>query len=217
MNDGIVGALVQLPLFEAAWVLYLLLILSLISVAVTIERWWFYRTHRVDADEVAQRLDALLAQGDFQGASDYLAQYDSLETNVARFGLQAHARGPEAVEELLRGAESRERLRYGRRLSFLATVGSNAPFIGLFGTVLGIIRAFQDLSSDLGNAAGTVMVGISEALVATAVGLLVAIPAVIAYNVFTGMVKAVASNGTLIARTLMSQLKSDDVGGGEAS
>ncbi|MGF1511320.1 MAG: MotA/TolQ/ExbB proton channel family protein [Myxococcota bacterium] len=209
MSDGLVGTLVQLPLFEAAWVLYLLLVLSVVSVAVMVERWWFYRSHRIDLDDVAQRMDALLEQGDFQGAWEFLGQHDSFETNVARFGLQAHARGPEAVEELLKGAEGRERLRYNRRLSFLATVGSNAPFIGLFGTVLGIIRAFQDLSSDLGNAAGSVMVGISEALVATAVGLLVAIPAVVAYNLFTGTVRRVASNSNLLARTLMSQLKAD--------
>ena len=211
-NEGLIGTLVQLPIFEAEWVLYLLLILSLLSVAVMAERWWFYTKHKVDADALAERLDALLAAGDFQGASAFLSEHDSLETNIVRYGLQAHAQGPEAVEERLKGAESRERLRYGRRLGFLATVGSNAPFIGLFGTVLGIIKAFQDLSVDIGNAGGSVMAGIAEALVATAVGLLVAIPAVIAYNVFTTRVKAIASNGNVLARTLMSQLKAD---GGE--
>jgi biopolymer transport protein ExbB/TolQ len=213
MNDsGLVAALIQLPIFEAEWVLYLLFLLSLISVAIMIERAWFFARHRVDAQAVAERLDALLGNGDFEEANSYLGQYDALETNVARFGLQAHARGPEAVEELLRGAESRERLRYARRLSFLATVGSNAPFIGLFGTVLGIIKAFRDLSNDLANAAGSVLGGISEALVATAVGLLVAIPAVVAYNVFAGRLKAVVANGNLLSRTLMSQLKSEGEG-----
>ncbi|MEM1025460.1 MAG: MotA/TolQ/ExbB proton channel family protein [Myxococcota bacterium] len=211
MNEtGLVGTLIRLPIFEAEWVLYLLFLLSLVSVAIMIERAWFYYKHRVDADAVAERLDALLGSGDFDGAHSYLGQFDALETNVVRFGLQAHARGPEAVEELLRGAESRERLRYGRRLSFLATVGSNAPFIGLFGTVLGIIKAFRDLSNDLANAAGSVLGGISEALIATAVGLLVAIPAVVAYNVFAGRLKSIVSNGTLLSRTLMSQLKSED-------
>jgi len=213
MNDsGLVGTLIQLPIFEAEWVLYLLFLLSLISVAIMIERAWFFARHRVDAQAVAERLDALLGNGDFEGAHAYLGQHDALETNVVRFGLQAHARGPEAVEELLRGAESRERLRYSRRLSFLATVGSNAPFIGLFGTVLGIIKAFRDLSNDLANAAGSVLGGISEALIATAVGLLVAIPAVVAYNVFAGRVKTVVANGNLLSRTLMSQLKSEGEG-----
>ncbi|MCM2280405.1 MAG: MotA/TolQ/ExbB proton channel family protein, partial [Bdellovibrionaceae bacterium] len=83
-----------------------------------------------------------------------------------------------------------ERPQLERSLNFLATVGSNAPFIGLLGTVLGIMKAFRDLAANAsatGNEA--VMLGIAEALVATAVGLIVAIPAVIAYNYFQRQVK----------------------------
>lgn len=209
-TEGLIGFIVSLPIFEAEWVLYLLFGLSLASVAVMAERFWFYQTHRVDVQTVRERLDALLTAGDYEGAAEYLEGFDSLETNVTLFGLRSYQRGPDAVEALLEGAASQERLRYNRRLSFLATVGSNAPFIGLFGTVLGIIKAFQDLSDDLGNAAGSVMSGISEALVATAVGLLVAIPAVVAYNAFAGVVKASVGRGTLLARTLVSQLKSQE-------
>jgi len=207
-SEGLVGTLVALPIFRAEWVLYLLFVLSILSVAVMVERWLFFRKHEVDSDAIRERLNALLESGDYESAAEYLAQFDSLETNVVLFGLREHQRGPDAVEDLMSGAESRERLRYSRRLSFLATVGSNAPFIGLFGTVLGIIRAFRDLSVDLANASGSVMVGISEALVATAVGLLVAIPAVVAYNAFTGRVKHIAGRGVLLSKTLSSQLKS---------
>ena len=76
---------------------------------------------------------------------------------------------------------------------FLATVGSNAPFIGLLGTVFGIMKAFNDLGVSQGDAA-SVMVGIAEALVATAVGLFVAIPAVVAYNIYQKQVKQVMQN-----------------------
>lgn len=208
-TEGLVKTLLSLPIFEAEWVLWLLLALSLASVAIMLERLWFYHRHRVDGETVRRKLDELLSAGDFAGAGTYLAEFDSLETNVALFGLRAHQRGPDAVEELLVGAEGKERLRYSRYLSFLATVGSNAPFIGLFGTVLGIIRAFRDLSDDIANAGGSVMAGISEALVATAVGLLVAIPAVIAYNYFQGRVKSIASQANLLSRTVLAQLKSE--------
>ncbi len=207
-SDGLIRTIIGLPVFQAEWVLYLLFLLALLSVAVMVERGGFYRRHRVDTNEVRRRLDALLEQGDYDGAAEYLAQFDSLETNVVLFGLREHERGPEAVQDLMEGAESQEKLRYTQRLSFLATVGSNAPFIGLFGTVLGIIKAFKDLSADLANAGGSVMVGISEALVATAVGLLVAIPAVVAYNAFNGTVKRVLGRSTLLSKTLLSQLKS---------
>jgi biopolymer transport protein ExbB len=214
MNEsaGLVGILVSLPIFEAEWVLWLLIGLSLASVAVMIERWWFYRRHRVDADAVRAELDRLLDAGNYKGAAEYLQRFDSLETNVTLFGLRQHQRGPDAVQDLLSAAETNEKLRYQRRLAFLATVGSNAPFIGLFGTVLGIIRAFKDLAGNMADASGTVMAGISEALIATAVGLLVAIPAVIAYNLFVGKVKDIAANGELLSRTLLSQLKSVDGG-----
>ena len=210
-SNSLVQTLMSLPIFEAEWVLWLLIGLSLASVAVMVERFIFYRRHKVDADAVRMKLDQLLGDGDFEGAAAYLAGFDSLETNVALFGLRQYQMGPDSVEQLLAGAETREKLRYSSRLSFLATVGSNAPFIGLFGTVLGIIRAFGDLSVSMENAGGSVMAGIAEALIATAVGLLVAIPAVIAYNAFAGTVKGIAGNGELVSRTLLSHLKAEDV------
>jgi biopolymer transport protein ExbB len=80
----------------------------------------------------------------------------------------------------------RDLLLFGqKRLTILATLGNNAPFIGLFGTVLGVIKAFHDLHVQQGSGIKVVMGGVSEALVATAMGLLVAIPAVIAYNAFS--------------------------------
>ena len=94
-------------------------------------------------------------------------------------------------------AKSRERLALEKRLGILGTLGNNAPFIGLFGTVLGIIKAFADLAQNQGPAGRRwSCAGISEALVATAVGLLVAIPAVIAYNIFQGRVRRTMSGST---------------------
>jgi biopolymer transport protein ExbB/TolQ len=152
----------------------------------------------------------LLDEGDLMGAAEFLGSFDSLETNTVLFGLRDYARGPDSVEDLLQGAARKERARYERRLNFLATVASNAPFIGLFGTVLGIIRAFKDLSSNMAEASGAVMGGIAEALIATAVGLLVAIPAVIAFNYLKGRVKDIADDGNLLCATLLASLKSGD-------
>ena len=200
----------SLPLFEAEWVLWVLIVLSLLSVALMIERVVFFLVHRVDTAAVRARLASLLESGDFDGAAKLLDSHDSMETNVVLFGLRAHAKGPDAVEDLVNGALSKERDRYERFLAFLGTVGSNAPFIGLFGTVLGIIRAFSDLAGNIAEASTVVMAGISEALVATAVGLLVAIPAVIAHNVFRVVVKKRVRNTDLLARTLLAQLKAEE-------
>lgn len=215
-NSRLIQKLLDLPIFESEWVLYLLIFLSIASIAVMVERFAFYQKRKVNADDLRKQLSAQLAKGDFAGAAAMMEKHDSLETNVVLVGLQAAEKGPESVEDLLAGALGRERTRYEKRLSFLATLASNAPYIGLFGTVLGIVRSFRDLAANMADASTSVMAGIAEALIATAVGLLVAIPAVIAYNVFKGRVKNAVTDCQMLSRVLLAQLKATD-GSGKAS
>ena len=210
-SSNLVSVLLGLPIFQAEWVLWLLIALSFASVAIMAERFVFYRRHAINSSAVRAKFADLLAAGNMQGAADYLASFDSLETNTVLFGLRDYARGPEAVEDLLAAAARKERARYELRLNFLATIASNAPFVGLFGTVLGIIRAFKDLSGNIAEASSAVMGGIAEALVATAVGLLVAIPAVVAFNVLKAKVKHIADDANLLTATLLASLKSVDL------
>src|SRR5207247_8975063 len=114
------------------------------------------------------------------GGAGLVKRKDTLETNVVLVGLQAAELGPESVEDLLVGALGQEKARYERRLNFLATLASNAPYIGLFGTVLGIIRSFRDLAANMSDASASVMAGLAEALVATAMGPRAAVPDVLA-------------------------------------
>ena len=205
--EGLVQKLLSLPVFRSEWVLWLLLGLSLLSVAVMVERWIFYRRRKVDFESLREEFTKDLDKGDFEAAAKLLGKTDSLETNVVLAGLRGYSKGPESVEDLLTGAMSREKSLYERRLPILATLASNSPYIGLFGTVLGIVRAFKDLSKDIASASSGVMAGIAEALVATAIGLLVAIPAVGAYNVFKGMVKDAVTNTESLSRILLAELK----------
>ncbi len=207
-GDSLVQTLLGLPIFNSEWVLYLLIALSVISIGVALERWIFFSRHSVDTLALRETLSKHLGRGDYAGAAAALEKRDALETNVVLEGLRAHEMGPESVEELLAGALGHERKRYEQRLNFLATVASNSPYIGLFGTVLGIVRSFRDLAANMADASAAVMAGIAEALIATAVGLLVAIPAVIFYNVFKGRVKDAVTNCQLLSRLLLSQLKS---------
>ena len=111
---------------------------------------------------------------------------------------------------------ARERPQYERFLSVLGTLGNNAPFIGLFGTVLGIIKAFHDLGEMNAKGAAiqqTVMAGISEALVATAVGLAVAIPAVVCNNVFNRRLKTVTSRTHALGHALVAHLRAESNAG----
>jgi biopolymer transport protein ExbB/TolQ len=207
MHKDIVQRVLDLPLFQAGWVLYFLLLLSLASFAVIFERFSFYRRRKVDLPAIRAAFSAALEKNDYEAASAVLRAQDSLETNAVLFGLRQHAAGPDAVEDLVSGAITKEKESYDARLDILATLASNAPFIGLFGTVLGIIRAFKDLAQNAQSANVAVMAGVAEALVATAVGLFVAIPAVVAFNAFKGRVKKATNNAQFLAKILLAHLK----------
>ncbi|HEY4059710.1 MAG TPA: MotA/TolQ/ExbB proton channel family protein, partial [Kofleriaceae bacterium] len=126
---------------------------------------------------------------------------------VAR-ALLAHADdGVASVEEHKAAAIEHERLRYEKRIAFLGTLGNNAPFIGLFGTVLGIIRAFSDLAAGGGQGTTAVMAGIAESLVATGVGLLVALPAVASYNAFIRRIETTTSATEALSHQILAYLK----------
>jgi biopolymer transport protein ExbB len=204
-----VHRLLEWPLFQSEWVFWLLFALSASSVAVIIERVVFFRRHAPESPRFAATVDAAIGRGDYDAAARALIGRRSLEAHVLLAGLVACEQGPEAVEELLAGALGAERARFETRLSFLATLASNAPYVGLFGTVLGIVRAFRNLGADLAEAHAGVMTALAEALVATAIGLLVAIPAVVAFNAFKNAVKTRTTRAETWSRTLLSRLKGE--------
>ncbi len=201
--------LLALTLVGAEWVLWLLVILSLLSVAIMIERGLYYLSLRMDFVALAEDLRRLLLAGKFSEARKQAASAHGPVGFVAQTGLEEAERGAEAVEAAMLGAKARIKLRLERNLAFLGTLGSNAPFIGLFGTVLGIIKAFHDLAGNQTGGIAIVMTGISEALVATAVGLLVAIPAVVGFNFYNRRVRAVSSQIDVVAQVIMASLRAE--------
>jgi biopolymer transport protein ExbB/TolQ len=190
----------------SSWVLYLLMGLSIVAVAVMIERIWFYLQERRPPGVLEESLVAL-RKGGPAAALAKLADARSMEAAVARECLSHAADGTAAAEERKAAALERERARYESRLAFLGTLGNNAPFIGLFGTVLGIIRAFHDLAGASMQGTQAVMAGIAEALVATGIGLLVALPAVATYNAFTRHVERRTSATEVFAHEILALLK----------
>jgi biopolymer transport protein ExbB len=135
---------------------------------------------------------------------------------VALLGLDELPRGSTAAVEVMASARSRERLMLEKHLGILGTLGNNAPFIGLFGTVLGIIKAFADLAKNQGGGAAVVMSGIAEALVATAVGLMVALPAVVAFNIFQGRIRRTMGRVDALAHMILTGAR-DEAEAGKAS
>jgi biopolymer transport protein ExbB len=210
----------------AGWVLILMGILSIISLAIMLERGWLFWSLRDDTEALMRELGRLLRAGDLEGARRRLEASPSAEAAVVVAGVVEADLGSAAAEEAMAGASALQKLKLERRLAFLGTLGNNAPFIGLLGTVIGIVGAFDELSKASAPVAASgpaaaaasqlapqaVMNNISEALVATAVGLVVAIPAVAAFNFFQRLVRTTLSNTDALAHVLLAHLKA--TGGG---
>ena len=189
------------------WVIYLLLLASVLTVAVIVERFVVQRRERRAFMAFRNRVVALLDKGDVAGATDAVKPVPGAAASILRAGLARPEAGPAAVEERLAAARIEGKYQLERRLWVLGTLGNNAPFVGLFGTVLGVIKAFGDLAGSATAGPEVVMAGLSEALIATAVGLLVAIPAVMAYNYLMKRVGELLSETDALSRRLLAALK----------
>ena len=207
--------LLSFTLLGAEWILWLLIALSVASIGIMIERAYYFLANRLpDAAGLAVKI----LKGDIEGAKAAVATAPGMQAAVVREALSNTSVGADSVQEIIWSVMAREKKRYERGLAFLGTLGNNAPFIGLFGTVLGIIKAFRDLGIANSNAASkaaagasAVMGGISEALVATAVGLAVAIPAVVAYNLFNRWMKTIVASTSELEHAIIAHLKSDNL------
>lgn len=219
-----------MTLAGAEWVLYLLFFTSIVSIGIIFERIYFYQATVKGLSEFRKKIRHAVTHTKWeeaiQEAQNRVHQKSKnlpdLETEMVfsllyyflssdlpkkRGNIHSHI-SPEAITEIARDSVLRAKLSWDRNIHFLATISSNAPFLGLFGTVLGIIKAFHDLSLQGGGGTGTqaVTAGISEALVATAVGLIVAIPAAIAFNFFQKRIKSAMMEAEALKSFLIGKL-----------
>jgi biopolymer transport protein ExbB/TolQ len=195
-------------IWQQAWpILSLLVACSVFSGAIILERWFSLTRASFNRETLMAKLEKLLSENRLEQA---IAHSESLRKPVGRVV------GPllEAVrknrgtgrEQLERWADRLVRVEtsnLGRYLTVLGTIGSISPFVGLFGTVVGIIHAFRAISENSGGGPGVVANGIAEALVTTALGLFVAIPAVVAYNLYTRKIERIADDMQLSAEEVI--------------
>lgn len=228
-SGGLIGLFTKFAMLGAEWVMWVLVALSVATVALMFERAFYFRSLSDDLDKLAEDLRSLLRSGDLGAAKTRLEKSPSPAAAISLAGLADAEGGVHAAEEAMAGASARVRMNLERNLAFLGTVGNNAPFIGLFGTVIGIIQAFDKLRASeaaarevarraaQGGAAaaaaggldtGAVMGTLAEALVATAIGLLVAIPAVAAFNFFQRKVKGILASTETVTRVITAHLAS---------
>jgi biopolymer transport protein ExbB len=178
-----------LEVFRSSFTLVILCFCSVITLTFAIERLWFFRSIAINTEAFMSELKGLLEAGKFQEALKLSSSGKSPVAALMHVAIQNRARAKNEVLALLSAAQIDERAKLERFLGILGTMGNTAPFIGLFGTVVGIIRAFHDLAVSGSGGPSVVAAGIAEALVATAGGLAVAIPSVVLFNYFLKKVK----------------------------
>jgi biopolymer transport protein ExbB len=207
---SLIKVFLRLAQLGAEWVMWLMLGLAFFAVVIIFERLFLFLTTSVDVTSLARKLSKLLEAGKYDEAQDLVKTGKAMEERVLADALSMYRKGPDSVEEIAAASMIRERQRYERALSYLGTVGANGPFIGLLGTVIGVILSFSELGRNPKGGLEVVGPGISEALVATAVGLLVAIPAVIFFNWFKGLLKKRVGNTDFLVRIVSAHLKGTD-------
>ena len=196
------------------WVLWVLVALSGASIAVIVERSLALRSLRVDEGDLRALLLGALRGGGFRQAREAIGAVEHPAARVALRGMMAaeSETDPREAEGAMQAETMAEKRRLERRFAFLATLGANAPFVGLLGTVIGILQAFEALGQAQAAGGGgavapaQVMGAIAEALVATAVGLAVAIPAIVAFNAFQSRVKEALDDAHLLSLEVLAHL-----------
>jgi biopolymer transport protein ExbB len=193
------GALTQ---HSAHWVMWLLIALSVAALAVVMERAVLFLASRDDMADLRSELRRLLDGGELEAARRRLEESPSFEARVAVAGLDAD--GTASAEERMRGETELVRLTMEQNLAFLGTLGNNAPFVGLLGTVIGIVRAFRELAGSSGQLSASLLAEIGEALVATAIGLLVALPAVAFFKFYQRLIRARIGRAEALVREILA-------------
>jgi biopolymer transport protein ExbB/biopolymer transport protein TolQ len=187
----------------------LLVLLSIASMGAIVERWLFFRKRGRGGEALGDALVSLLAEGDRAGAERLLRGHPSIDAEVLLGSLRYAKGGAQALASGVEGEMGRRRQELERGMTLLGTLGNNAPFIGLLGTVIGVVVAFADLAQGSNKVQmDRVMGGIAEALIATALGLFVAIPAVIAYNLFERKISAIEDNVSSVGMRMSAILAS---------
>ena len=206
----------RFAMLGAEWVMWLLLVMGVIALVMFLVRLFFLSKYRVDMETLLSslQLDFVRAwqtdPAQSRIASLGVGNPESMELEVTSRVLSHWDSSEDVLDNLVQKTILENRQSYEKNIAYFGIVGSNAPFVGLLGTVIGVIISFKELGDNPKGGLEVVGPGISEALVATAVGLLVAIPAVIMFNYLKGQIRARVQNAELVYRHLLTLKKIQD-------
>jgi biopolymer transport protein ExbB len=190
----------------------ILILMSILAVAIVIERLWFFAQQHGDSKALLRELGAKIAADDIPGAIKICRTNKGMLPRILEFGLQRGTKNRADITDALSIALMENLNQLERNLGIIGTIAVIAPFVGLLGTVLGIIRAFQDIALKGNSTPAVVAAGVGEALVTTAAGLFVAVISVIFFNYFKTRIKAYNQEMIVAANQLAEMLHFHNVG-----
>lgn len=174
----------MLNLFRESPIMSVLLICSIIAFTFAIERWWFFRRNRINVPKFMERVKEFLRRNELDRLFGYCERKRGPVPRMIHTALTNLSLPKEEMERLLDTTKEKEEVKFEKNLSILGTLSNIAPLLGLFGTVLGIIRAFRDIAVTGSGGSAVVAMGVAEALLTTAAGIIIAVVSTIFYNYF---------------------------------
>jgi len=190
----------------------ILILMSVVAVAIVIERLWFFSQQHGDSKALLRELGGKIAGDDIPGAIKVCRANKGMLPRILEFGLLRGTKNRADITDALSIALMENLNQLERNLGIIGTIAVIAPFVGLLGTVLGIIRAFQDIALKGNSTPAVVAAGVGEALVTTAAGLFVAVISVIFFNYFKTRIKAYNQEMIVAANQLAEMLHFHNVG-----
>ncbi len=178
-----------MEVIRRSFTMVILVFCSVLALSFAVERWWFFRRIKLDVENFMTIVKKYIEERKFNEALDRCKSTQSPLARLVEVGIMNHQKTKSQLIELMNATRLEERLKMERFTIVLGTLGTICPFIGLFGTVIGIIKAFHDLAVSGSGGPSVVAAGISEALLTTATGLAIAIPSVVIFNYFMRKVR----------------------------
>jgi len=187
------GGLPFFDMYVRSFAMWALTAASIVGLTFCIERWRYFHKSRERISEFISRIGEKVRKGEFSECLQDCGERDTPASRVVREGLKNQTTDETAIRELMTNAISKERMKFENNIGIIGTISHISPLLGLFGTITGIIRSFHDIAVTGSGGSSVVAMGVAEALVTTAAGIIIAVPCVIVYNYFVRRVATINS------------------------
>jgi len=199
-----------LPIFEMytrSFSMWALTLASIVALTFCIERWRYFHKGRDNISDFTSRISEKVENGQFSECLKDCGERGTPASRVIKEGLKNYTNDETTVRELMTNAISKERMKFENNIGIIGTVSHISPLLGLFGTITGIIRSFHDIAVTGSGGSSVVAMGVAEALVTTATGIIIAVPCVIVYNYFVRRVTIINSELEIARDDFIARLR----------